>query len=250
MKTKTVRFLKTGLDWLIVPRRVLIVATVVISAATYASIPGPSGVITGCYNKSGGTLRVIDSSVTNCGSNETKITWNQVGPQGPIGLQGPAGPQGPQGVQGPAGATGPQGPQGPAGPHGPAGPAGVPGTSAATFAFNNGVIGITTDYTLVASKALPVGSWAIQANVELGGAGSFSGLTSFATDCQLRKNGTDLIGQAADQRAFEDQYVATLSMNGGVFVDSGTATVDVLCRGAKSATASAQIMAIQVGGFF
>src|SRR4051812_36224058 len=76
----------------------------------YATIPDSSGIIHGCYTKSGGALRVIDATVTNCKSTETGLDWSMQGPQGP------AGPQGPQGVQGPQGNPGPQGPQGPQGP--------------------------------------------------------------------------------------------------------------------------------------
>ena len=75
-----------------------------------ATIPSPTGVIYGCYNRSGGTIRVIDNAVTTCNSNETQLTWNQTGPVGPIGPIGPAGPTGPQGA---TGATGPAGPTGP-----------------------------------------------------------------------------------------------------------------------------------------
>jgi len=39
------------------------------------------------------------------GTNETKISWNEEGPQGPAGPTGAEGPQGPQGAQGPAGPT-------------------------------------------------------------------------------------------------------------------------------------------------
>jgi len=76
----------------------------------HATIPAPNGVITTCYAKSGGAVRVIDSSVTNCGKSETQLTWNQSGPQGPIGPPGPQGVAGPTGAQGVAGATGPAGP--------------------------------------------------------------------------------------------------------------------------------------------
>jgi hypothetical protein len=76
---------------------------------SYAQIPDSSGVIHACYAKSGGALRVIDNSVTNCKSTETSMNWNQTGPTGPAGPQGPTGPQG---LQGPTGAAGPQGPQG------------------------------------------------------------------------------------------------------------------------------------------
>jgi len=67
-----------------------------------------------CKNNSDGTIYVV-ALETPCKKNETKISWNEVGPQGPIG---PAGPLGPQGPTGPAGAPGPAGPQGPEGPPG------------------------------------------------------------------------------------------------------------------------------------
>jgi hypothetical protein len=108
-----------------------------------AAIPGPGGVITGCYASSNGALRVIDSAAS-CAAGEQRITWNQKGPtgprgptgangaKGPTGPKGANGPKGPTGAAGPKGATGPKGPTGPAGgppgPPGPAGPAGPAGT--------------------------------------------------------------------------------------------------------------------------
>lgn len=83
------------------------IAAAVVAAASagtaYASIPESDGVIHACYAKSGGTLRVIDASVTNCKSTETSLTWDQhgqPGPQGPQGEPGPAGPQGEPGAPG------------------------------------------------------------------------------------------------------------------------------------------------------
>ena len=116
-------------------------------AVAFAAIPGEDGVIYACYTRSGGSVRVIDSSVTNCKSNETAISWNKEGPAGPVGADGaagPAGPQGPAGPEGPVGPAGPQGdpgepgpvgptgPQGPAGPEGPEGPAGPQGPQGLT----------------------------------------------------------------------------------------------------------------------
>jgi hypothetical protein len=75
-----------------------VAAALAAGGIAYAQIPDPSGVIHGCYAKSGGALRVIDNSVTNCKSTETSLNWNQTGPAGPAG---PAGPQGPQGEPGP-----------------------------------------------------------------------------------------------------------------------------------------------------
>jgi hypothetical protein len=117
-----------------------VAALAAVGGIAYATIPGPDGVVHACYKKSGGALRVIDASVTNCSSGETALDWNQTGPpgadgapgaQGPQGERGPAGadgapgapgPPGPQGERGPQGETGPPGPQGPQGPPGPVPP--------------------------------------------------------------------------------------------------------------------------------
>ena len=81
-----------------------VAAAFAVSGIAYASIPSPDGVIHGCYTKSGGSLRVIDDSVTNCKSGETSLNWNQTGARGPTGQAGPTG------VTGPSGPVGPQGP--------------------------------------------------------------------------------------------------------------------------------------------
>ena len=99
-------------------RKVLIglAGTVAIAGTVvYATIPS-NNVISGCYLKSGGSLRVLDPSATSCKSGETSLAWNVQGPTGltgPQGVQGPQGPIGPQGIQGVTGATGPAGPAGP-----------------------------------------------------------------------------------------------------------------------------------------
>lgn len=114
-----------------------VAGAVLVGGVAFASIPDSSGVIHGCYDKSSGALRVIDSSVTTCGTNETALTWNQQGPQGPAGPTGPRGATGPAGPAGPTGATGSTGPAGPPGPMGttgPAGPAGPAGPMGATGA--------------------------------------------------------------------------------------------------------------------
>ena len=79
---------------------VTVVAMAGVAAISYAAIP-QNGVITGCFPRSGGTLRVIDATTGNCKSSEQKLEWNQQGPQGPAGAQGP------QGVAGQPGALGP-----------------------------------------------------------------------------------------------------------------------------------------------
>src|SRR6476646_10505785 len=70
----------------------------VLAGVAYATIPDSSGAIHGCYARSGGSLRVIDATVTNCKAGETSLDWNVQGQQGPQGPNGPAGPQGPSGL--------------------------------------------------------------------------------------------------------------------------------------------------------
>jgi hypothetical protein len=60
------------------------------AVAAWASIPGPDGVIHGCYKPSTGAVTVIDSSAS-CGSGLTALNWNQTGPQGPAGSPGVSG---------------------------------------------------------------------------------------------------------------------------------------------------------------
>jgi hypothetical protein len=71
----------------------IIAATLGAGPAAQASIPGPDGVIHGCYTSGPGVtdpLAVLDSLAT-CPSG-VALNWNQTGPQGPQGPQGPPGP--------------------------------------------------------------------------------------------------------------------------------------------------------------
>jgi hypothetical protein len=65
------------------------IAVVVVLAAggiAYASIPDSGGVIHGCYQKTNGSLRVIDTEAGGkCSSGENSLSWNQTGPAGPRG---------------------------------------------------------------------------------------------------------------------------------------------------------------------
>jgi hypothetical protein len=63
------------------------------AVVAYASIPGPDGVIHGCYktsNPAQGALIAIDSAAS-CPSGYTALNWNQTGPQGPAGANGISG---------------------------------------------------------------------------------------------------------------------------------------------------------------
>ena len=73
----------------------VVLGVMLIAGIAVASIPGPDGVIHGCYKTSDGKLRVIDSSAS-CASGETALAWNQTGPQGATGATGPQGTPGEQ----------------------------------------------------------------------------------------------------------------------------------------------------------
>jgi hypothetical protein len=95
-----------------------------------AAIPGAGGVISGCYDKKEGNLRVIDAQAgKKCERSEAALIWNQTGPQGPQGLPGAQGPAGGPGPKGDKGDKGDPGPQGQQGPQGVPGVPGVPGLS-------------------------------------------------------------------------------------------------------------------------
>ena len=89
------------------------VTGLVIGGIAVAAIP-QQAVISGCYQKRTGALRVIHASkhgaAGRCGKTERKLAWAQAGPTGPQGVQGVPGVQGVQGVQGAKGAQGVPGP--------------------------------------------------------------------------------------------------------------------------------------------
>src|SRR5262245_35923631 len=63
----------------------------------WAAIPGPSGVIQGCYD-SGGNVKVVEA--LPCPRNYTPFQWNQRGPQGEPGSPGAPGAPGANGANG------------------------------------------------------------------------------------------------------------------------------------------------------
>ena len=100
-------------------------------AVAAASIPdSTTGVISACYERTTGLLRLIDAQAgRKCASWETATSWNVRGPVGPAGAPGAVGAAGGPGPEGPEGPAGPEGAAGPAGPEGPRGPAGLAITS-------------------------------------------------------------------------------------------------------------------------
>lgn len=78
----------------------LLALCVAIGGVAVAAIPGPGGVIKGCYDPSSSPqhpLSVVDDD-GDCRSPNVLLPFNQQGPQGPQGTAGPAGPPGPAGA--------------------------------------------------------------------------------------------------------------------------------------------------------
>jgi hypothetical protein len=64
-------------------------ALVLAGGTAYASIPGTGGLITACYSRPAGALRVINAGAgAQCGRDEKKLSWNQAGPRGATGPRG------------------------------------------------------------------------------------------------------------------------------------------------------------------
>ena len=88
-------------------RRSVIVCISVIACAVLVPIAmraaSSPDTLEACINPGNGMMRLVDSS-TPCHNNESRVSWNIIGPTGPPG---------------PTGATGATGPAGPAGPPGP-----------------------------------------------------------------------------------------------------------------------------------
>jgi hypothetical protein len=105
-----------------------LVLALVFGTVALAAIPGAGGVISGCYTKTNGALRVIDTAAgQTCTNKELQLTWSQTGPQGLPGPKGDTGAPGAQGLPGAAGPKGDTGAQGIPGAPGAQGPKGDKG---------------------------------------------------------------------------------------------------------------------------
>lgn len=190
-------------------------ALLALGGIAYATIPDANGVIHGCYGKSGGDLRVIDATVTNCAKTETSLNWNVKGATGPVGPQGDQGPQGPAGPQGPVGPQGPQGPQGPAGT-----------TTHGYMASNEVGTALTTSFTPVLSMSLPAGTYVVSAAGRIRDTGSdrFWGCT-LSGDADAAQDGTLLGSQLQESAPFSLTNSITLSSPGSVELDCLTTSL-------------------------
>jgi hypothetical protein len=95
------------------PATIVALAALVLAMGglSLAAIPGPAGVIRGCYSKKTGALRVLQRG-TRCARGERKVSWSEKGRPGDPGARGATGAQGIQGAQGPQGTNGTNGANG------------------------------------------------------------------------------------------------------------------------------------------
>ena len=63
------------------------IATLAVLAVLMVATVATATTFEACVNGGNGNMRLVDSS-TPCHANETRITWNQTGPQGPVGPAG------------------------------------------------------------------------------------------------------------------------------------------------------------------
>jgi hypothetical protein len=211
----------------------LLLALAALGGVAWAAIPGPEGIIHGCYAKHGGRLRVIDPAHGRCGRREAPLNWSETGPPGPRGGKGATGAKG---------ATGPKGSTGPAGPQGP---------SNAFTASQTGVLALAPSSSrTVLTLNLPAGRYVLSASVRIADEAGASEPAQQAT-CTVKGAGSP---------AAEASATATIPYASGLtaaetlpledaFSLTAVATVELSCveqsAGATSAS-EARIEAIQV----
>jgi hypothetical protein len=215
----------------------------------------PSGnVIDACYSRSGGSLRVIDATVTKCAKTETSLAWNVQGPKGDKGDVGAPGPVGPSGPAGPVGPAGPAGVKGDPGDQGPAGPAGPSVLSRVTYVASHNFAG--PDYEKILSTNLPAGMYAFIATVELGGGIFDYTRGEHSVRCELR-DGAAILGGATQNEdvSSENGYSSqqTLTLNGSRLVGSAGTDVAIWCYNSGSPSGTlrgAQLLTLKIAGSF
>jgi hypothetical protein len=233
---------------------VAIAAAFAVAGLASATIP-TNNVIDACYSRSGGSLRVIDATVTKCGKSETSLAWNVQGVKGDKGETGATGPQGAQGVPGPQGAPGPQGEPGPKGDTGATGPTGPAGSSVlANVTFEPAHNFSGPNFEKILAKDFGEGMYAFIATVTLGAENTDS-LRRF--QCELRDGGTVLGGatssHAADGPGDEFQGAETLTFTGTRALPASGAEISIWCLNSGSPSGimrGAQLLTLKIAGSF
>ena len=191
----------------------------------FATIPGGDGVIHGCYAKSGGGLRVIDASVTNCGKNETALDWNVQGPKGDKGDQGVKGDKGDQGIQGIQGVQGNQGIQGNQGPSG----------VSHVYQAGGGSVSLNANTpTTILSLSLPAGKFVLFGKLD----GNSNGV---ATNCTLNRGADELDHSGVGSNG--NPYGMSIGLEGNVTI-ANPDTITINCTGEQASLSKLTAIAV------
>jgi hypothetical protein len=175
--------------------------------AAASSVPGPDGMIDGCYGKKTGQLRVVPARAA-CHKGERSIAWNQKGNPGSTGAPGASGVTGAAGSQGSPGAVGPQGSPGAQGATGPQGPPGPGATSVVRTVPLDG-----TAYTVKTIDGV-----AIQARCHAGVPGDDVTIMATTPTSTLQASGTYRTDNSAVTPYFSNG-VATINTSAGNDLD-------------------------------
>lgn len=193
-----------------------------LGGAAWAAIPGPEGIIHGCYNKRTGVLRVIDTAAHGkCKRGESELNWMEVGPPGPRGGGGP------RGLRGETGATGPTGPVGP---------------SNAYTAGETSAVSLTGGQAREVLKlGLPAGDYAVTASVEIANEDDKHGGTE-AAECALKRaaSPTGEVTAAATVPSLEQASAQTVTL-AGTWTLSAPEALELTCMRTSEGTVSAKL---------
>ncbi|HTA11846.1 MAG TPA: hypothetical protein VK765_00395 [Solirubrobacteraceae bacterium] len=226
------------------PSPALALSTIALVAAlgggAWAAIPGPEGIIHGCYNRHSGTVRVIDTATRQrCRRRESELDWDETGPPGPRGGGGKTGPQGKQGKQGVPGKNGNSATNG---------APGAPGVSNAYTAGQSGSVGLSSTPIGVLTLSVPGGDYVVTASAKLTNADAGPGATEQAT-CQLKNvssGGSEASASAAIPFVSAPSAADTIPLDGSAV---GPTQLEMVCERQSSGSVSAsaaQIDAVQV----
>src|SRR3954451_2393263 len=129
---------------------------VAVTGVGIAAIPAGNGVISACYAKKGGAVRVIDTAKKQkCTRKEKALSFNQKGLPGPKGDTGAQGAQGGPGVAGTNGSKGIDGSPG------------QPGSSGPGIIFTTGSVNNSTTTFLSLGGAASLGDAGATANTPI-----------------------------------------------------------------------------------
>src|SRR4051812_2414106 len=129
-----------------IPSRILLIAVCMFGVATVAA---SAQVINGCVDKNG-SLRIVLAG-ESCKNNESPVSWNSVGPQGPVGVGTP----GRDGLNGRDGKDGRDGAPGKDGTAGSSTPAVV---TVGTADFGDGSVFQIKDFSFSVENLTTIGS--------------------------------------------------------------------------------------------